>query len=237
MNALFPPTLVEMLQTGKVIDRHGKIRIADTISTQNNLHTIAALLQQKQPQKTLEIGLCYGASALLFTNWFRQQGKKPQQQHTAIDPFQARDWGETALHLLEQEQLIHYLQFYQNFSGFVLPNLIQQQQKYDLIYIDGSHLFEDVFIDCYYSIELLTPNGILLLDDCSDAHIKKVVKFITNNCSNLLQPFDLLPFSKRKGWQRWKYKVGYALHKVQLRAFQKISQASRRAWNAPFVEF
>lgn len=237
MNALFPPTLVDMLQTGKVTDRQGNVRVADTISTQNNLHTIAALLQQKQPQKTLEIGLCYGASALLITNWFRQQEKTPQCQHTAIDPFQSRDWGETALYYLEQEKLDKYLQFHQGFSAFVLPQLVQQQQQYDLIYIDGSHLFEDVFIDLYYSIELLAPHGILLLDDCSDAHIKKVVKFVSSNYNQLLQPFDLLPFSPRRGLQYWKYKIGYALHKVQLRAFQKISNESRRVWNAPFIDF
>ena len=34
-----------------------------------------------------------------------------------------------------------------------------------MIYVDGSHNFEHVFIDAYYSVQLLDMGGVVLFDD------------------------------------------------------------------------
>jgi len=38
--------------------------------------------------------------------------------------------------------------------------------KYDLIYVDGSHDYEDVLVDLMWASQILEPNGWLLLNDC-----------------------------------------------------------------------
>lgn len=41
----------------------------------------------------------------------------------------------------------------------------ENQAKYDLIYIDGSHLYDDVKNDLYQAWERLNSNGLLMVDD------------------------------------------------------------------------
>ena len=40
-------------------------------------------------------------------------------------------------------------------------------QKYDIIFIDGLHIFEQVYRDIVNSIENLTDNGIIVVHDCN----------------------------------------------------------------------
>ena len=41
----------------------------------------------------------------------------------------------------------------------------ENKQAFDLIYIDGSHLYEDVINDLFRAWEWLTPDGLLVIDD------------------------------------------------------------------------
>ena len=44
-------------------------------------------------------------------------------------------------------------------------NLKNTQKKYDLIYIDGSHHYDDVIRDANNSFNALNKNGIIIFDD------------------------------------------------------------------------
>ena len=51
-------------------------------------------------------------------------------------------------------------------SQLYLPKLVDLNNiKFDMIYIDASHIFEDVCLDIQYCTQLLNPNGILALND------------------------------------------------------------------------
>ena len=54
---------------------------------------------------------------------------------------------------------------YQKISQHQLPELVQQNKKYDFIYIDASHRSDDTFVDAYYAHQLLNPGGMLIFDD------------------------------------------------------------------------
>lgn len=45
--------------------------------------------------------------------------------------------------------------------------------KFDLIYVDGSHLYRDVVVDLYKAWSFLKPNGLLMADDWD--HVKNIV--------------------------------------------------------------
>ena len=51
------------------------------------------------------------------------------------------------------------------FSQNILPNLAQQDKKYDFIYIDASHRADDTFVDAYYAHKMLNPGGLIIFDD------------------------------------------------------------------------
>jgi len=54
---------------------------------------------------------------------------------------------------------------YQNISQLQLPKLIEQDKKYDFIYVDASHRSDDTLVDAYYSHQLLSPGGMIIFDD------------------------------------------------------------------------
>jgi hypothetical protein len=52
------------------------------------------------------------------------------------------------------------------FSGKVLGKMLAEDEpKFDLIYIDGSHLACDVFLDAALAFALLRDGGVLIFDD------------------------------------------------------------------------
>lgn len=50
-------------------------------------------------------------------------------------------------------------------SKDVLPTLIGENKKYDLIFIDGSHKYEDVIVDLNYARKLSNKDTLIILDD------------------------------------------------------------------------
>jgi predicted O-methyltransferase YrrM len=46
-----------------------------------------------------------------------------------------------------------------------LPKLIVDNQKFDVIYVDGSHLACDVLFDAVNSFKLLKVGGLMIFDD------------------------------------------------------------------------
>jgi hypothetical protein len=48
---------------------------------------------------------------------------------------------------VERAGLMGYMDFRQAYSALELPKLIEQGTQFGLVYVDGSHLFEDVFVD------------------------------------------------------------------------------------------
>ena len=59
-----------------------------------------------------------------------------------------------------------------------LLRLVEKGEQFGLVYVDGSHIFEDVFVDAYFGSRLLAEQGIIAFDDCRDLHVLKVIKFI-----------------------------------------------------------
>ncbi len=50
-------------------------------------------------------------------------------------------------------------------SLHVLPQLLDEQQKFDVVYVDGSHLADDVLTDGIAAWRLLKQGGVLIFDD------------------------------------------------------------------------
>jgi predicted O-methyltransferase YrrM len=229
------PVLASILTERKVVDRTGTVCTAGSLSTANNIVVIRNLMMDLKPARTLEIGLAFGGSALAMTASHRDLGRPAGRQHTALDPFQATVWKEGGLYAVERAGRSEYLDFRPEFSHLALPELVRQGAKFDLVYIDGSHIFEDVFIDWYYVNLLLTEGGVVLFDDSSDPHVAKVLKFLRKNMAASYQPIDLGRY-RHDGGTSLRYRVGAALGRVQLTGFKRVGEPSR-PWNAPFTNF
>ena len=87
-----------------------------------------------------EIGFSFGGSCLVFTASHRDLGRTPTRQHIAIDPFSDSVWDDCGLLSIERAGLTNYLDFRSAFSSAELPKLISDGARFDLVYVDGSHL-------------------------------------------------------------------------------------------------
>ena len=224
-----------MLETRQITGRTGKVfEELHALSTKNNLLTLRNLMLEFKPKSTLEIGLSYGGSCLVLAATHRDLMHPPSKQHVAIDPFQSTVWDDTARMALEREKLADYVNIYEEFSSSALPKIIERDKKIDLIYVDGSHLFEDVFVDFFYSNKLLNNQGLLIFDDSADPNIRKVLNFIEANFNSTYRKLDLSYL--RKGTGKLRYHLANALRKNQLTAYCKYGD-TERPWNSAFCNF
>src|SRR5438045_1763221 len=221
----FCPVLAEIVRTGEAIGASGK-RIPNwSMSTTSNLLTMRNLHLTLRPERTLETGLRFGGSALMFTQTHKDLGAEPARQHIAIDPYQRSPFNDSSgLLAIDRAQLMPFLDFREDFSSFVLPALLSAGESFSMIYLDGSHNLEDVFIDLYYSVQLLGMDGVVLFDDSTHPHLRKILKFVRRNLRHCLEPMDMCPFHPDKSLR---YRAARALGRIQLTGFKKVGELAR----------
>jgi hypothetical protein len=230
------PELKRLHATCSMTGRSGKkFDSLGALSSLNNVITIRNLMLQKKPAFTLEVGMAFGGSALTIAATHAELKHEPNAQHHVMDPYQMTFWDECALVALERAGLRDFVDFRPLHSWLALSNMIQEGIRIDMAYIDGSHLFEDAFVDWFLVARILAPNGIVLFDDCADPHVRKVLKFLRCNLAGSFTEIDLFPYRMNSSG-RVKYQIAKILGKVQLRAFQ-LKADPEREWNALFGNF
>ena len=63
----------------------------------------------------------------------------------------------------------------------VLPRLLSDGFLADVAFVDGSHIFHNVFVDLFYLRELVRPAGLVILDDCGYPSIATAVRYFQVN--------------------------------------------------------
>ena len=229
----FQVELSELYRTGKTIGRSGAVVNATGLSTISNLTTIRELIIDKKTKNTLEIGMAYGGSALVILSTLQFIfGDDVKFHHTAIDPYQGQ-FDHAGVEIIKRAKLDQNFEWLEDSSESALPELLTKGNKYDFIYIDGSHLFEHVFVDMFYSLMLLNKGGIMLFDDCMDRHVAKVISFIKYNFNTYLKSMSLKPFRKDISLLKT---IANAFGYAQLKGFVKVADLPR-PYNAPFEKF
>lgn len=118
----------------------------------------------------LEIGSYEGRS----TTWMLQHlCSHDASTLTSVDPYNIGD-PKCSVKNNTYEIFSNNIKLCDNFSKFsqivgysssVLPKLIDEEKMYNIIYIDGSHLYKDIVLDLNYSDVLLKNSGVLIIDD------------------------------------------------------------------------
>lgn len=234
MTLAFCPELDVLYSTRRAVGRTGRVfDQVGALSTPQNVAILRALMMERRPNRTLEVGLSFGGSALAIAASHRDLQRPAERQHVAIDPFQSTVWDDCGREVLDRAGLDGYVDVHETLSSTALPAL-SGEGPFGLIYIDGSHLFEDVFVDAYFSARLLSDDGVMLFDDCTDPHVAKVLKFLTTNWQGSIIEVDLSPY--RPDGPSMRYKLAKQLGKTQLRAFQRGAPLPRE-WDAAFHDF
>ena len=146
------------------------------------------LILREKAETVIEIGLAYGSSALAIAEALVSAGS-PQAKHVILDPFQDRfdNVGSDALASAKLEGVCMLLK---ERSQIVLPRLVEKGFVADAAFVDGSHIFHNVFVDLYYLRELVRPGGLIVLDDCEWPSVGTAVNYYLVNTGWAIEPLD-----------------------------------------------
>ena len=119
------------------------------------------LCREVKPKATLEIGLAYGFSTVYFLAAIRENDFG---HHTAVDPFQSHyhgiGWRQT-----RSLGMSDSFRFIEEKSVPALVHFADRGETLEVIFIDGNHRFDNVFVDFTLSAELCPMGGCITLDD------------------------------------------------------------------------
>ena len=225
---VLPEPLQQFLRTGTAIGVSGKV-FTDTSSssTIRNLILLQLLLRKIHARTTVEVGMAFGASTLVFAHHHNFQGTGDEGRHIAIDPCQDSYWDGVGRRRLEEAGLSRHVRVLTAPSSEALPALLAEGRRIDLAYIDGSHLFEDVFLDFYLLNRLLREGGYLVFDDSTHADVGKVLTFIRRNFSAHYQATNFRTYYRRTWLEGVKYRGMHLLKNNQLTCLQKTGSGQR----------
>ena len=138
----------------------------------NNIPFVAPMLRKfakgREQIRYLEIG-AYEGRNLAFMDWLLpgrldvtvidpwfDEDLNPEEKYHAVEPRFRRNTAKLGFRSLKTRK---------GFSTYELPRMLEAGDKFDLIYIDGSHTALAVMIDLAYCASLLSVGGLMVMDD------------------------------------------------------------------------
>jgi len=125
-------------------------------------------------RKTLEVGFAYGYSAAHIM-------EATQAIHVVIDPYQEKNYHNLGKQNIRALGLIENLRLYESRAHEALPKIISLGERFNFVFIDGGHKFDQTFVDWYFSDLLLESQGYILFHDAWMPSIQCVSEFIRKN--------------------------------------------------------
>jgi predicted O-methyltransferase YrrM len=144
------------------------------------------LLLEARPRVVIEVGLAYGSSALAIAEALVELNQRGAR-HVIIDAYQDRfrDVGWEAIVSAGLGDLCTLLR---ERSQLALPRLLTDGHAADAAFVDGSHIFHNVFVDLFFLGELVRPGGLIVLDDCQWPSVATAVRYFELNTGWQPQP-------------------------------------------------
>ena len=137
------------------------------------------LLRAEKPGTVIEIGLAYGSSALAIAEALAAGGSN-EARHVIVDAYQKRFHG-SGWAAIAGAGLSGLCSLVEERSQIALPRLLGDGFVADAAFVDGSHIFHNVFVDLFYLRELVCPGGLVILDDCSYPSVATAVRYFEVN--------------------------------------------------------
>ena len=129
------------------------------------------LYNKKTELNCMEIGSWQGQSAVFVLNYFENANLTCVDTWMGADEHKFEDASSLeVLSRIEKDfdaNVLEYKERITKYKGtsYQFFNDCFEREKFDLIYIDGSHHSDDVIVDTIKSFEMLKVNGLMILDD------------------------------------------------------------------------
>jgi predicted O-methyltransferase YrrM len=133
------------------------------------------LLIAEHARVVIEVGLAYGGSALAIAEALLTEGQQ-EPKHVVIDAYQDA-FGNAGWNAIVAAGLSGTCTLLRDRSQLALPRLVAEEFVADAAFVDGSHMFHNVFVDLYFLREIVRPGGLIILDDCHWPSVAKAVRY------------------------------------------------------------
>ena len=131
--------------------------------------TFSRLFNRTEPVRILEIGSWEGRSTLFLLTYFMQGHLTAVDTWAGMDEYQYNATPDLRdLEVRFDGNLRPFaarLTKRKGSSQQMLPRLLDERQKFDVVYVDGSHFADDVLTDGITAWRLLEQDGVLIFDD------------------------------------------------------------------------
>jgi predicted O-methyltransferase YrrM len=132
------------------------------------------LCRKIRPKATLEVGMAYGFSMLYIL-----AAAEDHTSHTAIDFLQLTQYHGIAVYNATKSG--SDVELFTEHSFKALAKLAQAARRFEMIFIDGGHRFDEVITDFSLCAEVCPLGGFIVLDDNWMPSVATAVAFIKNN--------------------------------------------------------
>lgn len=171
-------TLSEILETSKTIDANGNTRTIDDNISATESKILYEMFTKSNATHSIETGLAFGTSALVFTQGHKDKNNDQYPVHFAIDPNQSTDYAKAAYLALEKEGSLNMVEVLEGPSHMEIPKLIEKGVKVQCAFIDGWHTFDYTLIDFFLIDKILEAGGYVAFHDCYGRAKQKVIRYI-----------------------------------------------------------
>lgn len=137
-----------------------------------------------KPVQSLEIGLAFGFSTIYFLAAIHEARTG---SHTSIDPLPGRFAIGVGPLQAKKVDMEHAFRFIKEKSSIALADLERSKERFELIFIDGSHRFDDALMDFTLAAEICPLDGCIVLDDMWMPSVKRVVSFIRSDRPDFME--------------------------------------------------
>ncbi|MEY2606011.1 MAG: hypothetical protein QOH31_3827 [Verrucomicrobiota bacterium] len=201
-----PGLLREIFTKKQVFDSAGAPHpLASNVSESEALDLYSAV-RAIRPERSLEIGLAHGVSALAILAALAANGSG---HHYMIDPFQ-RNYDYCGKAMIERAGFSSLHTFFERFPEEIIPQL----PKLRFAFIDSSHLFDFTLLEFVLIDKKLEVGGIIAFHDLWMPSIQSVVRFVLANRAYEIRREFSENGSKPSIRQRFKELVGRSISKV-----------------------
>jgi predicted O-methyltransferase YrrM len=159
----------------------------ETISLpENDSDVLRDLVLAESVQTVIEIGLAYGSSALAIGEALVSTGSQ-EASHLIIDAYQ-HHFKNVGWEAIVSAGLDTICRLVDERSQTALPRLVTEGFVADAAFVDGSHVFHNVFVDLYFLRDLVRPGGLIILDDCQWQSVDTAVNYYVVNAGWFAEP-------------------------------------------------
>ena len=137
------------------------------------------IVRNEHARVVIEIDLAYGSSALAIAAALLGSGHA-DARHVIIDAYQA-DFHDAGWNAIVAAGVSDLCQLVRERSQIALPRLVADGFVADAAFVDGSHVFHNVFVDLFFLREIVRPGGLVILDDCDWPSVATAVSYFERN--------------------------------------------------------